>query len=609
MPLIQIDNFGQGGLNLDLQPYQLPPHVWSGGQNIRFNKKRLLKSMGSRAIYPSFARLLRTSGNIAGIVGTNLLIHNPGGLFITSGVIEGDLVLNVTDGLSTLAAADPVAEVTLELEDHIFPNADGDAYAIYAGDEYPLWLLPWADGTTNYWIAPTKTAIMLIDKTTTLDVSRTSGGAYAGVTGTIWSGGILGGVPILNNDAGDSPQSWDGGTGKFVDLPNWTSGASVKIMRVFKQYLIGYDYTPNGGTREPYTVKWSNPALPGTVPTKWDNADDNDSNEQPLSENDGFILDACPLRDFMVVYRERSIYLQQLTNSPFVFSFRKVFEDIGILAPRCVQEFNGKHFVVTTDDIIVHDGQTPVSVADDRVRDWFFSNLQVSTKRQTYVAAKYDTQEMWVCFISSGIAGTYPDTALIWNWSDNTWGIRELPNCPHIQYGIVDDEGVSDIIDDQEQFIDSDESIIDGEPFGAGNLGLVASTTETADLKLLQLDSTEQEFGTDMVSRAERTGLAMVGRDQFGEWKVDPASSKFLRRIWLKMESTGPVTVYFGVQQQLEGAVEWTSGYSYTPGVTPHLDTRLHGKAFGIKIESATDVAWSCTGATFDMEIIGGETR
>jgi hypothetical protein len=473
----------------------------------------------------------------------------------------------------------------------------------------PLWLQPWNDNVSQLWLAPCKTKILLIDSASTLDVSRTVGGAYTATDDSIWSGGIIGGVPVLNNDAGDHPQSWDGGTSKFVDLPNWTSGDVVKIMRVFKQYLVGYDYTPTGGARQPHTVKWSNPALPGTIPTKWDNADDNDSNEQPLSEGGGIILDAQPLGDYMVVYKEEATYLQQLVQSKFVFNFRRIFDADGILAPRCAKTFERRHFVVTQDDVKVHNGQISESVIDKKNRDWFFNNLQRSTERQTFVTPNYAKNEMWICFISESVAGTFADTALVWNWKENTWGVRELPSCPHIAWGPLEESGVSQIIDDQEQIQDTDDSIIDGAAFGSGQQSLVGSSSTAPNSRLIALDRTNLEMGSSMRSYLERTGIAIVGRDQFGNWKVDPSSSKFLRRVWLKMEATGQVNVYLGVQQRLEGAVAWTGPFDFTPGITPHLDCRLHGKTFGVKIESTGDVNWSCTGMNLDVEIIGGETR
>jgi len=537
MPLVQIDNLGRGGINRDLEPYTLPPHLWSDGRNVRFLNQRAQKVLGSQEFF--------------------------------------------------------------------------DSWNLGAGFNVPLWLLPWNNGGTLEWLAPSSGKIVKMINGSTLDVTRTTGGDYSATNTSIWSGGVIGGVPILTNDSHtDIPQSWNNSTGKMQDLPNWTVGAKAKIIRIFKQYVVALDILQPGGSREPHTVKWSNPALPGTVPTKWDNANDNDSNEQPLSEGGGFIIDAQPLRDALVVYKEQSTYLMQLTSGPFVFNFRRIFDNEGLLAPRCAKTFDNKHFVVSQGDVRVHDGQTSVSVIDKVLRNWMFNNIQESTLRQTFVTPNYANNEMWICFITNSVAGTFADIALIWNWKENTWGIRDLPDVPHIAYGLIDKTGVtSKIIDDQTQIIDTDTSVIDGSPFSSGQLRLAGVGNATANDKLIEFDITTQEQGANLVSFLERTGIIVIGKDQFGEPKLDQTSLKLLSRLWLKLEATGAVDVYIGSQSTIEGAITWSGPFPYTVGVTPHIDTRVQGVALAIKIESTGNIEWSCTGVSFNVEIIGGATR
>jgi hypothetical protein len=39
---------------------------------------------------------------------------------------------------------------------------------------------------------------------------------------------------------------------------------------------------------------------------------------------------------------------------------------------------------------------------------------------------------------SVGATGGYPDTALIWNYIENTWATRDLPSTNYIAKGLVD---------------------------------------------------------------------------------------------------------------------------------------------------------------------------
>jgi hypothetical protein len=484
-----------------------------------------------------------------------------------------------------------------------------ESWNLGAGYTCPQWLLPWDDVGTPYWFAPGTAKIIRMENGSTVDVTRTSGGNYNAATTNLWSGMVLGGVPILNNDASlDYPQSWVAGTSKFQDLPNWPANTYCAIMRSLKQYAVALDITVSGA-RSPHVVKWSNPALPGSVPTKWDNADDNDSNEQPLSEGGGFIIDAQALRDFLVVYKETATYLMSVTSGPFVMNFRRIFDQSGILAPRCAKNFFGKHFVVTRGDVIVHDGQTAISVIDKKNRNWLFNNMKADKLRQTYVAPNYPNNEMWICFISNSIDGTFADSALVWNWVDNTWGVRELADVAHIGYGLVDKTGASDIIDDQDVIIDLVEDYIDGAPFAAGQLRLLGAANSATNDKLLEFDETNTEYGTNIDCYVERTGLAIVGRDRQGRPIIDPTSTKYIRRVWPKLESTGPVDIYIGSQSRLEGPTTWAGPYSFDPEVDSHIDCRVQGRTVGLKIASNADISWSCTGFALDLEIIGGSVR
>ena len=45
--------------------------------------------------------------------------------------------------------------------------------------------------------------------------------------------------------------------------------------------------------------------------------------------------------------------------------------------------------------------------------------------------------EVWICFPATGASGGYPDTALIWNYIENTWATRDLPSVNYIAKGLV----------------------------------------------------------------------------------------------------------------------------------------------------------------------------
>ncbi len=112
-----------------------------------------------------------------------------------------------------------------------------------------------------------------------------------------------------------------------------------------------------------------------------------------------------------------------------------------------------------------------------------------------------------------------------------------------------------------------------------------------------------------MVSNVERTGITIVGRDRQGQPKVSNYTTKMVQRIYPKLESTGAVDIYVGYQQKLEGSVTYSGPHSFTPGIDNHIDVRLQGKAICLKISSSTDMEWSASGATFELEVLGASNR
>ena len=52
-----------------------------------------------------------------------------------------------------------------------------------------------------------------------------------------------------------------------------------------------------------------------------------------------------------------------------IFNFRQVFSDAGILGKDCVKSFDSNHFVVSEDDVYIHNGLTKKVIVDRQMRD------------------------------------------------------------------------------------------------------------------------------------------------------------------------------------------------------------------------------------------------
>lgn len=138
----------------------------------------------------------------------------------------------------------------------------------------PHFLVGWNYTTEYRWLYASPTKIYYTNGAAHTNATRytTTPGDddYTGLTRPIWTGGILHGVPILNHDNGtDYPQQWDDALGRFIDLANWPTDYYCKSMNVWGNFLVACNITKPAGNN-PYIVKWSDVADPGTVPGSWD---------------------------------------------------------------------------------------------------------------------------------------------------------------------------------------------------------------------------------------------------------------------------------------------------------------------------------------------------
>jgi len=443
----------------------------------------------------------------------------------------------------------------------------------------PYQLFPEEGNNDFYWLYAGLTKVYVTDGTTHTNVTRQTVGADVDYNSTIdreWVGGDLGGVPILNNGI-DAPQMHN------------------------PPFLIALDLTESG-VRNPYLVRWSHPADPGSVPVSWDYTDTTkDAGRTTLSMNGGFLVDSGALRDAFIIYGEHSVSSMRFIGGQSIFQFREIFSDIGIYARRCWAAVGGKHVVLTMDDLIVHDGVNQQSIGDKKVRNTLFTALAGATNStRTFLKANYATNEVWICYPEGSDA--YPTKAIIWNYVHNTFGYRDLPGVMDIEYDVVD-SSVNSVWDSDSGTWDSDDQIWDFRQYNPANSSMLMA--DTSNTKLLKADDTNQFDGVSMTATLERQGLAVIGRNRDGSAKVDVDAVKRVSRMYPKFTGSGTVNVYLGTQSVIGGTVTYGSANPFVIGTDRKIDARSTGLLHAIKVESTGDVSWRLNGYDLDLTIVG----
>jgi len=71
----------------------------------------------------------------------------------------------------------------------------------------PFFVMSWEYSDVPFWVYASATKVRRTDGTTDIDITRTSGGDYAAGALPLWNGGVIGGVPVLNNGVDEPLQS------------------------------------------------------------------------------------------------------------------------------------------------------------------------------------------------------------------------------------------------------------------------------------------------------------------------------------------------------------------------------------------------------------------
>jgi hypothetical protein len=237
------------------------------------------------------------------------------------------------------------------------------------------------------------------------------------------------------NRSDRAPWSKGPSDAKFSGLANWPDGVTANLLRACGGALVALGIT-DSGTSYPTMVRTSEFVEAGQVPASWDYTDpETNATRNVLAEMKGPIVDAANLGDALYIYGTNETWLMQPDGSFNVFSFRQVFQGYGAINANCAVEVDGRHYVFGTNDIWMHDGQQPVSIADGRVRKFVFRTMNISKARRFFVRHNPLLKEIYFCYVSGDleakfITGEGCNRCAVFNYSTpaGTWSFYDLPS-------------------------------------------------------------------------------------------------------------------------------------------------------------------------------------
>lgn len=431
---------------------------------------------------------------------------------------------------------------------------------------------------TSYWIYCGVNSVYVTDGGTHWNITP-----FAGLTTVpqgAWTSCILNGLPVLNNGI-DPPMYWNLSTSVVCQpLPGWPANTSCKVMRSFKYHLFALNITSSSVNYQD-SVWWSKAAEPGSIPTEWTPTTTNDAGDIVLSDTLGEIIDGLSLRDSFVVYKANATYSLNYIGGNAVYSQRKNFLTTGLQTRNCISEINGNHFIFTGTDVVKHDGQTFISLVNNKVKNQLLALIDTSNINLCCLVYNASKNQLWINIPETGKTGL--SLAYIVNTITGDIGKRELPNLSYITKGIVV-ENVSTTWNTDTETWAQDITI-----WNQSSYSTQADTLLFVDknnTKFYSVDSADTNNGTAITAYIERLSLPIDTEDLYNR--------KLIVRIIPRVEGKigDKIYVKIGTQSVVNDPIQWSDDLTYTIGTDLDLKCTQDGRLISIRFFSSTTAQW-----------------
>jgi len=219
----------------------------------------------------------------------------------------------------------------------------------------------------------------------------------------------------------------------FSSLTNWDATWRCSSLRKYNDQLIALNMT-EGANNFPQRVRFSDIALANSVPATWSATSTTASSGfVDLVQLENEIIDGLELGTKFMIYTSSEVLSMEFVGGTFLFNFRKLFSDDGLINQNCTVEVEGKHFCFGNNDIYIHDGNTKQSIADEKVKQFIFQGLNISKADRCFVQHNKVLNEIYFCYVSGDALVSFPNTdrcnrAAVYNYKNGSFSFIDLPN-------------------------------------------------------------------------------------------------------------------------------------------------------------------------------------
>ena len=420
---------------------------------------------------------------------------------------------------------------------------------------------------------------------------------------------ILADVQYVNR-ADTAPVSRTPSASGFSALANWPSGMKTTALRSFGDFLLALG-TVESSLAYPNRVRFSDPVVANAVPTTWDETDlTNSAGFNDLVQMKTPIVDGATLGSNFLVYSQDQVWGMEFVGGTFIFNFRKLFDDAGVINQNCIMEVEGRHYVFDRDDIYVTDGNTRQSICDGRVRDYIFSGMDNSKTDLCFVLHNSILEELYFCYHTGDDMAVYADgdacnRAAVYNYKEDLWSFQDLPNVVSGSEANVNSvfsyAGATQTYDNVGGSYHDQDSPYTRHPLVVSKVGGGVSNSRVYGIDLVNTGSLAQPVDTNVYTGMllERVGMDL---DDAG---IPLNGYKVISKIYPQIStpnSNGNFEFTFGAADTPNAAPNYSATVTFDALQDYKVDTRIAGRYLSYKMTTPSDKDFALSG--MDLEVI-----
>lgn len=353
-------------------------------------------------------------------------------------------------------------------------------------------------------------------------------------------------------------------------LPGWDANWRCKALVAYRYYLVAL-YMTESGNAFPHKLRWSNAAEEGAVPTEWVASATNDAGDDLIGETLGGIVGGVVVKDYLYIVKEDAVYAMSFVGGNDVMRVDRMHGGAGTQIPEGFTEMTGGLVACTARDLTLFDGTALTSLSAQRVRKALQEIISEGYWNQTQVFRHTPSTTLWIG--GSAEDDTRLNAALVFDWTAGVWWQKALHYC----YGF-----------DAIALAPSDKPLTE--------IALYESNQADDSWWVSMLDGSDTDAdGVPLLCSAERIGLPIEGADALA----------MVTQAWLELDSTIPLAVTFGVQNDPDDTVSWGLPQTWTPGTTRFLTPRVTGRYLAVRVESNAVGNWRLGAITLEWQRAG----